>query len=636
LETRSLATLGATFLLSSAAGVACSSNNNGSPFSQDSGIQGDAGDASLGDAEPILDATTDAPSDATSASSTEGGMDAGDGAAPSPLAATKRVLLISVDGMHQVDLANWLAANPTSALAKLTKTGVEYTQAHTTTPSDSFPGTIALTAGATPKTTGVYYDDSYDRTLFTPGPKGCTSADGGAGLPGTEVVFDESIDFNASLLFSGGIDANNLPWQKDAQGNCTHVFPHQFIRVNTVFEVIKFGGGYTAWSDKHPAYEILKGPSGEGIDDLYTPEINSDPHNAPAGLVNGVPLAASLAMCDGTTNSLPIGSLTDYTTCEPTAQAYDDTKVQSVINQIDGKLSDGSAAAPVPTIFGMNFQAVSVAQKLPPGGYLSADAGVAVPSALLAGALSHVDDSIGKIVTELTNKALLDSTLIIVSAKHGQSPIDKAKLAMESGATFAPVQTVEDPSGVITAADPSFAIPSTFVNPNSGSTYDTNGHLTTDDVGIVWIQHSSDATATATVATALTTSAAAIFANALPPGTIFASNIVSGAPLTAIYGDPTSSDPVAAARAPDVLIQPNWGVIYSGSSKKIAEHGGGTTDDTGVALLVSLPALASAQTVATGVATTQVAPTILRALGLDPMQLQGVVAEGTAVLPGLF
>jgi hypothetical protein len=626
---RSLAILTAA-LFAPAALAACSSSTSGTSSVSDAG---EGGSSEAGSKKEAGSGSSEAGSDGGVQS--EAGTDAGDAATLGALAATKRVLLISVDGMHEVDLASWIAANPTSTLAKLSGTGVVYSAVHTSTPSDSFPGTVAFTTGATPKTAGVYYDDSYDRTLYAPGPLGCGGVDGGTGKPGTEVVFDESVDFDDTQLFSGGIDVNNLPWQKDSQGNCTHVFPHNFIRVNTIFEVVKFGGGYTAWSDKHPAYEILKGPSGEGIDDLYTPEQASLISNAPKGTVNGVNLAGSLALCDGTTNSLPVADLSDYTTCEPAALAYDDVKVQAIINQIDGMLSDGSGPAPVPTLFGMNFQAVSVGEKLTVGGYVTADGGASTPSALLSGAIQHVDKSIGKMVTELTNKKLLDSTLIIVTAKHGQSPIDIAKLAMESGATHATVQTVQDPSGFIGPVDTAFAIPSTFVNPNSGSTYDTNGHLTTDDVGLVWIQHSSDTTTTATVVTALTANATAMFADTLPPGTIFTSNITSGAALAAIYGDPASSDAVAAARAPDVFIQPNWGTIYSGSSKKIAEHGGGTEDDTGVALLVSLPSLKSA-TVKTKVATTQIAPTIVQALGLNPAKLEGVAKEGTTVLPNLF
>jgi hypothetical protein len=179
----------------------------------------------------------------------------------------RHVLLISVDGLHEVDVANWIAGHPGSTLAELTETGVKYTDAHTPTPSDSFPGLAALVTGGTPKSTGLYYDDSYDRTLFPPGSN-CE------GKPGTEAAYFETAEFDDSQLFSP-INPASLPHAKDAKGNCNPVLPHEFIRVNTIFEVIRTGGGYTAWSDKHPAYDWTNGPSGEGVDDLYTPEINS-------------------------------------------------------------------------------------------------------------------------------------------------------------------------------------------------------------------------------------------------------------------------------------------------------------------------------------------------------------------------
>jgi hypothetical protein len=541
------------------------------------------------------------------------------------LADAQRVLLISVDGMHEVDLANWIASNPKSTFARLVATGVQYSEARASTPSDSFPGTVALATGGTPKSTGVYYDDSYDRTLYSPGNL-CT------GNPGTEAIFDESIDHDSTKLFSGGINPAFLPHEKDAHGLCRVVFPHDFIKVNTIFEVVKAAGGYTAWSDKHPAYDILNGPSGKGIDDLYTPEQASLISNAPAGTVNGVDLAATLALCNGTTNSLPIAELSDYTTCMPAALAYDDVKVQAILNEIDGKRSDGSAPAPVPTVFGMNFQAVSVGEKLPVGGYTDASG---TPTAVLAGALGHVDASLGKMVDALEQRHVLDSTLIIVTAKHGQSPIDRAKLAMEAGGNGN--ATVQDPLPSIDSVDPAIGNhPSAFVNPNSGSPYDTDGHLTTDDVGILWVQHSQDATRTSSIVAALESNATAIFANALPPGTIFDASINSGSALASLFGDPTSDDPIAAARAPDVFIQPNLGTIYSGSSEKIAEHGGGTIDDTHVALLVSFPAFRAPRIISEPVKTTQVAVTVLRALRLDPLQLQAVIKEGTSVLPDLF
>jgi hypothetical protein len=63
---------------------------------------------------------------------------------------------------------------------------------------------------------------------------------------------------------------------RDSAEGFTPVYPHQFLRVNTIFEVIHEAGLQTAWSDKHPSYDIVNGPSGEGVDELYTPEINSN------------------------------------------------------------------------------------------------------------------------------------------------------------------------------------------------------------------------------------------------------------------------------------------------------------------------------------------------------------------------
>jgi arylsulfatase A-like enzyme len=79
-------------------------------------------------------------------------------------------------------------------------------------------------------------------------------------------------------------------------------------------------------------------------------------------------------------------------------------------------------------------------------------------------------------------------------------------------------------------------------------------------------------------------------------------------------------------------VTPNIGVTYSGSTKKLAEHGGFSHDDTNVMMLLSNPRF-SPKTVTSPVETAQVAPTILSALGLDPNALQAVQIEGTQVLP---
>ena len=86
-------------------------------------------------------------------------------------------------------------------------------------------------------------------------------------------------------------------------------------------------------------------------------------------------------------------------------------------------------------------------------------------------------------------------------------------------------------------------------------------------------------------------------------------------------------------RTPDIIVIPNVGVVYTGSTKKQAEHGGFALDDTNVMLLVSNPSI-RARSVTTFVETTQVAPTVLTILGLDPRSLDAVTKEGTSVLPG--
>jgi predicted AlkP superfamily pyrophosphatase or phosphodiesterase len=520
------------------------------------------------------------------------------------------VLLLSIDGLHASDLQRWIAANPTSALAQLAQTGITYSAARTPTPSDSFPGVLALVTGGTPKSTGVYYDDSYDRTMYPPGSD-CAEA------KGAEIIYDESIGADLTRLFSS-IDPTKLPMQVDAAGNCRAVYPHSFLRVNTIFEVAKAAGLRTAWSDKHPAYDLLNGPSGSGVDDLYTPEINSSVVRA---VVQGVDMGAALSACNAT-NSLGGAKVTDHTTCSPTVLAYDDVKVQAVLNWIDGKASDGSAGTGiVPAIFGMNFQGVSVGQKLPAGGYIDPT----TFSTVLQASIAHTDASIGRMVAELKAKGLYSSTLVIVTAKHGQSPIDRTKLAMEGGG-HAAILNVVDPINYINAVDPTVDVSS------SGG-----GHFQTDDVGILWLSNQSTSNVNAIVSALMDpTNASSIHATTAPAGFALAHNVSSGAELASLFGDATSPiDPVAAARAPDVFIQPNEGVIYSGSSKKIAEHGGGAPGDVGVALLVSNPSFRAA-TISTPVMTTRVAPTILQALGLEPFSLEALQKEGTPTLPGIF
>jgi len=93
------------------------------------------------------------------------------------------------------------------------------------------------------------------------------------------------------------------------------------------------------------------------------------------------------------------------------------------------------------------------------------------------------------------------------------------------------------------------------------------------------------------------------------------------------------ANPLSSKAVPDIIVQPELGIIYTTSKKKIAEHGGLSDDDRHVACFVSNPGLQKKKF--SGPASTkQVGPTILTALGLDPKDLQGAVIEGIEVLEG--
>src|SRR5262249_1999794 len=84
------------------------------------------------------------------------------------------VLLISVDGMHQSDLAWYVQTHPSSTFAKLMAQGIDYSNASTPFPSDSFPGMVGQVTGGNPSSTGIYYDDTWNHDVFPPGTTKCT------------------------------------------------------------------------------------------------------------------------------------------------------------------------------------------------------------------------------------------------------------------------------------------------------------------------------------------------------------------------------------------------------------------------------------------------------------------------------
>lgn len=521
---------------------------------------------------------------------------AGPTAAPSPPGSARHVLLISVDGMHQTDLTTYVGRHPDSTLAGLLRGGVEYTHADTPVPSDSFPGMAAQVTGGNPATTGIYYDSGYDRNLLPPGTTRCDGV-----KPGTDLVADESIDRDPDALDAGQglaglpgsimsmtgrpVSVINSAAMPVDPGSCRPVFPHQFLRANTVFEIAHDHGLRTAWADKHPAYDFLNGPSGTGIDDLFTPEISSK----------------------------VAGGTGDWTSDNAATRRYDGLKVAAVLNEIDGYDHSRATPAGVPAVFGLNFQSVSTAQKLPvsggaPGGYLSD--GI-TPGPVLEGAIEFVDRQLGALLAELKAQHLDRTTTVILSAKHGQGPTSPGQLVRI------------DDGPILAALNSAWAAG----HPGAGPLV---AHSADDDAMLLWLSDRSPAATDLARRILLGSSGTGTDITGSPrPYTRSGLDQLHTGPDANAYFHAAPDDP----RVPDVVGLTIPGVVYTGGTKKIAEHGGASEADRNVPIVVVAPGDGhTAVTADQPVETTRIAPTVLRALDLDPSELTAVKAEHTPAL----
>src|SRR6204780_3005269 len=179
----------------------------------------------------------------------------------------KHVLLLSIDGMHAVDFYNCSrgiaganGGNPYCPnLADLSHHAIDYVAAVSSKPSDSFPGLAALVTGGSPKSTGLYYDVAYDRSLDGPALATGTGLAAASctpfGVPnGTTTDNDQGIEFDDTKLNGGApgaglteggiasIDPRKL--ERDPQNGCAPVYPWNFIRKKTLFGVTNSAGGY--------------------------------------------------------------------------------------------------------------------------------------------------------------------------------------------------------------------------------------------------------------------------------------------------------------------------------------------------------------------------------------------------------
>jgi hypothetical protein len=530
----------------------------------------------------------------------------------------KHVVLLSIDGMHAVDFYNCAhgvagvnGGKPYCPnMAELSEAGINYVATSSSKPSDSFPGLAALVTGGSPKTTGLYYDVAYDRSLDAPEMTTGTGLGAGPCTPyaaptGTTTDYDQGIEFDdtklnggapGAALTEGGIASiNPKELVRDPKAGCAPVFPWNFVRTNTIFSVVHEAGGYTAWIDKHASYSFTAGPGGKGLNDYFSPEVDSTVVALP-----GVTTAegVSCATIRDTTN------LSSWTNSFANIQCYDALKVTALLKEIAGKTHNG-APAKTPALFGMNFQAVYIGESVfepgvGNGGYENA---AGVPSEELLKEIEFVDASIGDIVDALKDRGIFDDTLLIITAKHGDSPLDPNRYVADGTNT---------PATLLAEAN---------VIPFSESPLNPTGiGATEDDVSVLWL----DQSASVPVAVNL------LEKNA---GILGLGQIYFGPALALNYGK-GGLGPGLDPRTPDIIVAPNVGVTYSSSTTMIGDHGGFAHDDTNVMLLVTNPHF-EARTVFAGTTTRQVAPTIVKALGLDPHKLDAVRLEGTSVLPDL-
>ena len=364
----------------------------------------------------------------------------------------RHVLLVSIDGMHALDLANCSGENggavtcPT--LKALAKTGLVYTQASTSKPSDSFPGLTALVTGGTPKSTGAFYDVSYDRALSPPtqttpygipgGPDLCPkswarrSASTRRSTPTTRGWTAAAASTPTSAARSeerlrARLSAQFHPREHDVRGRSGRRRLHRMV-------------------GQAPVLRTRQRQQRPGRRRFLCARNQFDPGSAPQ-----VTSMKCSPLPDQTAVPIPTRGRTASRTSSATTASR---SRRSSTRSTEGP--QRRVHTPVPTLFGMNFQAVSVGEKLVETS-TRRPAAIMTPSARLQalanGIVRRCIDR--RMVSELKDDTSSTSTTIIITAKHGQSPIDPnrvlripadnaSKAPPSSLITPAPVQALED------------------------------------------------------------------------------------------------------------------------------------------------------------------------------------------------
>lgn len=454
-----------------------------------------------------------------------------------------RVLLLNIEGMHALDLARWVDAHPSSALAELSQRGVTYTNAHTPW-ADPAAGLVSVVTGGSPRSTGILTVDGYDRTLSPPSsPCGLDHPSDGAATP---------------LYPSTASSAPKQTMQSpplDPHHGCVPLTPHQLLRVNTLFEIVHQRGGRTAWAGNNPALtDLLRGPSGQGLDEAC----DTDTHGA------------------GKSNTLPLDLNQDA------------ARVDTLLQWVNGKDCSGHPST-VPEIFGVTLTAFDAAVREGVSAYQTYSG---QPSSTVNTALSATDDQIRRILVALKKEHLYDSTWIVVTSAFGDGAISPQRSHSVDAASLTAVADSSVPGVVL--------------------------HIAAEGPAMLWLR---DPAKTNEVVTALGRRADALGI----------ATIATGAELALTMNPPTDD-----SRMPDIVLEPRESIRYTaGGLFGLSIDGGDREAETHVPVLIS-GAQFTGRIDKTWVPVTQVAPLLLRALGMDKFNLDALHHEHTPALPGIF
>jgi hypothetical protein len=463
--------------------------------------------------------------------------------------AIRHVLLISVDGLHQSDLRWFIRHNPGSELAALAARGAEYSHIQTPVPSDSDPGMTGQMTGGDPRTTGVYYDVEYNHSLLEAGTTSCHGQ-----ATGADVIYDSPDDNDDTRLDAGegllGLPGSILQMTQTPQDLLN---PATFPVDPQTCQPIAPSGYLKVNTIFNVAHDAGLLTAWSDKHPVYTS------FNGPTG--DGITdsfdpeIDSTALMPDGT----PYPGNIAWTGDNAATMQYDSYKVQAVLNWID------------------------------------------------------VDQQLAAMVSELRSQGILDSTAIVVSAKHGQSPQDPNDL------------TRIDDGPIIDGINAAWQA----AHPGAGNVVVAG---TDDDAVMMWLnpktQQAADFVRNYLLTHPATGNTADGGSRTLQQSGL--RRVFAGASAAGYFGVPVS-DP----RHPDIWGIVQHGVVYTGGKGKIAEHGGADPEDRDVPILVYAPHAVEPGVFGERLETTSIAPTIIRLLGLNPDALQAVRIQGTPVLPGV-